>query len=96
MSNIWHDINPNRINPDDFIAVIEIEKGSIKKLAILSLIEFFTPRHTTRQTTGLSLAPMLMMETLLMYLLFVARIFIRLALCTAILSALLRCSMAVS
>ena len=31
MSNIWHDINPNRINPDDFIAVIEIEKGSKKK-----------------------------------------------------------------
>ncbi len=31
MNNIWHDISPNRINPDDFIAVIEIEKGSKKK-----------------------------------------------------------------
>ncbi|MEG1774219.1 MAG: inorganic diphosphatase [Oscillospiraceae bacterium] len=31
MSNIWHDINPNRIRPDDFIAVIEIEKGSKNK-----------------------------------------------------------------
>ena len=31
MSNIWHDISPARINPDDFIAVIEIEKGSKKK-----------------------------------------------------------------
>lgn len=31
MSNIWHDINPSRIQPDDFIAVIEIEKGSKKK-----------------------------------------------------------------
>ena len=31
MSNIWHDINPSRINPDDFISVIEIEKGSKKK-----------------------------------------------------------------
>ncbi len=31
MNNIWHDINPSRINPDDFIAVIEIEKGSKKK-----------------------------------------------------------------
>ena len=30
-SNIWHDISPSRINPDDFIAVIEIEKGSKKK-----------------------------------------------------------------
>ena len=31
MSNIWHDMNPSRISPDDFIAVIEIEKGSKKK-----------------------------------------------------------------
>ncbi|MBP8639692.1 MAG: inorganic diphosphatase [Oscillospiraceae bacterium] len=31
MSNIWHDVNPERINPEDFIAVIEIEKGSKKK-----------------------------------------------------------------
>ncbi|MFA6624218.1 MAG: inorganic diphosphatase [Bacilli bacterium] len=26
--NIWHDIDPNRIKPDDFTAVIEIPKGS--------------------------------------------------------------------
>lgn len=26
--NIWHDINPKRITKDDFMAVIEIEKGS--------------------------------------------------------------------
>ena len=31
MSNIWHDINPSRINPDNFIAVIEIGKGSKNK-----------------------------------------------------------------
>lgn len=31
MGNIWHDISPERINPDDFIAVIEITKGSKKK-----------------------------------------------------------------
>ena len=31
MANIWHDISPARINPQDFIAVIEIEKGSKKK-----------------------------------------------------------------
>lgn len=31
MSNIWHEINPARINPNDFIAVIEIEKGSKNK-----------------------------------------------------------------
>lgn len=29
--NIWHDINPGRINPEDFTAVIEISKGSKKK-----------------------------------------------------------------
>ena len=31
MANIWHNISPNRINPEDFIAVIEIEKGSKNK-----------------------------------------------------------------
>ena len=31
MANIWHDISPSRINPEDFIAVIEIEKGSKNK-----------------------------------------------------------------
>lgn len=29
--NIWHDINTERIKKDDFIAVIEISKGSKKK-----------------------------------------------------------------
>lgn len=31
MSNIWHNIDPSRVQPDDFIAVIEISKGSKKK-----------------------------------------------------------------
>ena len=31
MSNIWHDISPSRIQPEDFVAVIEIPKGSKKK-----------------------------------------------------------------
>ena len=31
MSNIWHDINPSRITCDDFIAFIEIAKGSKNK-----------------------------------------------------------------
>ncbi len=25
--NIWHDMNPKRINKDDFVAIVEIEKG---------------------------------------------------------------------
>lgn len=29
--NLWHDINPARMRPDDFMAVIEIEKGSKNK-----------------------------------------------------------------
>ena len=29
--NIWHNINPNRIKPEEFVAVIEIPKGSKKK-----------------------------------------------------------------
>ena len=31
MSNIWHDMNPKRISPEKFVAVIEITKGSKKK-----------------------------------------------------------------
>lgn len=31
MNNIWHSINPDRIRPDDFIAVVEIPKGSKNK-----------------------------------------------------------------
>ena len=31
MINIWHDVDPDRIKPDDFLAVIEISKGSKNK-----------------------------------------------------------------
>ncbi len=31
MNNIWHDIDKKRITPEDFVAVIEIPKGSKKK-----------------------------------------------------------------
>lgn len=31
MTNIWHETNPERIKPEDFIAVIEIPKNSKKK-----------------------------------------------------------------
>ncbi|WP_071430129.1 inorganic diphosphatase [Angelakisella massiliensis] len=29
--NVWHDVNPKRISPEDFLAVVEIPKGSKKK-----------------------------------------------------------------
>lgn len=31
MMNIWHDMDPKRISPEDFLAVVEIPKGSKKK-----------------------------------------------------------------
>ena len=31
MANVWHSISPKRINPTDFICVVEITKGSKKK-----------------------------------------------------------------
>lgn len=31
MRNIWHDIDPKRITPEDFVAVVEISKGSKNK-----------------------------------------------------------------
>lgn len=31
MGNIWHDVRADRIKPNDFISVIEIEKGSKNK-----------------------------------------------------------------
>ncbi len=31
MANIWHDISPKRIAPEEFVCVIEIPKGSKKK-----------------------------------------------------------------
>lgn len=29
--NIWHDLDPSRVSPDDFVVVVEIEKGSKNK-----------------------------------------------------------------
>ena len=29
--NIWHNVSPERISPEDFLAVIEIKKGSKTK-----------------------------------------------------------------
>lgn len=34
MSNIWHDISPKRITAEDFMAVVEISKGSKKKFEL--------------------------------------------------------------
>ena len=31
MTNIWHDIDPGRVTAEDFVVVIEIEKGSKNK-----------------------------------------------------------------
>ena len=31
MANIWHDISPKRITPEEFMCVVEIPKGSKNK-----------------------------------------------------------------
>lgn len=31
MNNIWHNIDPSRVTPEDFVAVVEISKNSRKK-----------------------------------------------------------------
>lgn len=57
--NIWHDINESRIKKDDFIACIEIPKGSKnkyeldKETGLLILDRTLTPRRTIPQTTDL-------------------------------------------
>ena len=61
--NIWHDINPDRITPNDFMAVIEIEKGSKKKyeldkqtgLIVLDRILYTSTHYPANY--GLSRAP---------------------------------------
>lgn len=52
MFNIWHDINPERITPNDFVAVIEIEKGSKTKYELDKETGFLTldrVLHTSTQ-----------------------------------------------
>ena len=56
MGNIWHDINPGRINADDFIAVIKLKKAPktnmnwTRKQVLSSLTAFSIPPHTILQT----------------------------------------------
>lgn len=48
--NIWHDMNPKRISPDDFTAVIEIQKGSKMKYELdkeTGMIELDRILHTS-------------------------------------------------
>ena len=44
MANLWHDVTPDRLKPDDFIAVIEIEKGSKSKYELDKSTGAFIPR----------------------------------------------------
>lgn len=60
MSNIWHDINPRRISPEKFMAVIEIPKGVKNKYEMDketglfgALTAYFTHQLTILQTTDL-------------------------------------------
>ena len=60
--NIWHDISKERISSTDFIATIEISKGSKKKYV------FFTLRPIIRRTMDLSRERSAMTRTRLTYL----------------------------
>ena len=66
MANLWHDVSPDRLRPDDFIAVIEIEKGSKSKYELdksTGAIASSTPPPTTLPTTASSHAPTPMTTT---------------------------------
>ena len=56
--NLWHDISPERMQPEDFLAVIEIEKGSKNKYERCGWTGSSTRRRTTRPMTVLVRAPM--------------------------------------
>ena len=63
--NIWHDISPKRIKPDDFYAVIEITKGSKSKyemdketgLLKLDRVLYTSTPSTTQPITAISPSP---------------------------------------
>ena len=71
--NVRHDVNPKRISPEDFLAVVEIPKGSKKKyeldketgLIILDRI-LYTSTHYP-PTTALFPVPTAMTGTPWMY-----------------------------
>ena len=58
MINIWHDIDPSRVTPESFTAVIEIPAGSKKKYELdkqtgLLRIVFWILQRIIRQITAL-------------------------------------------
>ena len=68
--NIWHDIDPKRISPDDFIAVIEIPKGCKVKYELdkeTGLLASCTPQLTILPTTALFPVPTQQITTRWMY-----------------------------
>ncbi len=77
MSNIWHDINPRRISPEKFMAVIEIRKALktsmkwIRKQDFCVLTAYFTHQLTILQTTDLFRERMRRIMTRLTFLCFV-------------------------
>ena len=56
MINIWHDIDPSRVTPESFTAVIEIPAGSKKKYELdkqTGWIVFCILQRIIRQITAL-------------------------------------------
>ena len=68
--NIWHDISPELITPQQFTAVIEIPMGSKKKYEMdkrTGLLRLDRILHTIRQTMVSFPAPMPMTATRSMF-----------------------------
>ena len=71
--NIWHDIDPKRISPDDFIAVIEIPKAArlstswTRKQVCSKWTASCTPQLTILPTTALFPVPTQQITTRWMY-----------------------------
>ena len=92
--NIWHDIDKERVTPNDFLAVIEISKGSKskyeldKKTGVLYSTEYCIHRHIIPQTTDLSPRRLQTTEIRLMCLFCATSLLFRLCLYSAILSVL--------
>lgn len=61
--NIWHDLSPEQVKPENFTAVIEISKGSKvkyeldKETGLLRMDRVLYTATTIPKTTALSRAP---------------------------------------
>ena len=96
--NLWHDISPERMQPEDFLVVIELKRAQKTNMSWTSRpvrcgwTGSSTPRRTTRPITALSRAPMPMTEIRWTCWFCAASQFARCAWCGSIRSDILPCA----